>query len=135
MRRDQEAVASQSHLRAPMDRPSPLIAGGAKEGGSEVLGGARGSEAHRDTISLAARLRFDASGSVVDVAPEGAEAAEAVRRDPLRTDEGSAASEGYTIQEAAVLARSSILPQRTAALRLIAAVLEAAAARGEDSPA
>ncbi|PRW59348.1 RNA polymerase II-associated [Chlorella sorokiniana] len=76
--------------------------------------------------SLAARLRFDVEGAVVGLRPAGSSAdvspAEVAERDPLR-QEGGASGEGYSVQEACLLARSSVPQQRVLALRLLRAVL------------
>jgi len=82
------------------------------------------------------RLRFDITGNVVSLKPlqlvtnTALESIEVVSRDPLRQSEKvitdgttSNAAEGYTIEEACVLARSTVFQQRVFALRLLRAVL------------
>ncbi|KAH7617514.1 hypothetical protein NADE_007292 [Nannochloris sp. 'desiccata'] len=87
------------------------------------------------------RLRFNITGNVVSLKPlqlitnTALAPIEVVSRDPLRQSEKiisagpstasapDAAAEGYTIEEACVLARSTVVQQRVFALRLLRAVL------------
>ncbi|KAK9820868.1 hypothetical protein WJX81_007777 [Elliptochloris bilobata] len=79
-------------------------------------------------VSLAAMVRFGLDGAVRGLAAgAGAGPEDVVLRDPLRGE----AEAGYTLREAGALARSSVPAQRTAACRLLGAVL----ARARPTPA
>ena len=75
------------------------------------------------------RLRFSLHGDPVGLAPPSAPPSDALQRDPLRTD---AAALGYSLPEAAMLARSSLPAQRAAGVELLTAVAVKAVARGQD---
>ncbi|DBA80705.1 TPA: hypothetical protein ACH3X1_007944 [Trebouxia sp. C0004] len=100
------------------------------------------SSAERDTgansnsiasadVDVVGRLRFSLEGQVVglkavaDAARGPGDGQQVVQRDILRQSEGSS-PQGYTLQEACMLARSSVTKQRVLALRILAAVLAAA---------
>ncbi|KAL4859817.1 Transcriptional elongation regulator MINIYO [Chlorella vulgaris] len=76
--------------------------------------------------SAASRLRFDLEGCVVGLREAGAAAevspADVAQRDILRQDEAGG-PQGYSLEEACLLCRSSLPQQRVLALRLLAAVL------------
>ncbi|KAL0046547.1 hypothetical protein WJX82_003367 [Trebouxia sp. C0006] len=80
---------------------------------------------------IVGRLRFSLEGQVVGLkgvagATKGpGDDQQVVQRDILRQSEGSS-PQGYTLQEACLLARSSLTKQRVVALRILAAVLAAA---------
>lgn len=110
---------------------------------------------------LAGCLRFDVKGQVVGLkalktpttmdttstststnsgggqTPAGSRAAaraeldDVISRDPIRQAEGQAPVEGYTIEEACLLARSSVVPQRLFALRLLRSILLLAKPSGD----
>ncbi|DBA68651.1 TPA: hypothetical protein ACH3X2_013454 [Trebouxia sp. C0005] len=80
---------------------------------------------------IVGRLRFSLEGQVVglkavaDAARGPGDDQQVVQRDILRQSEGSS-PQGYTLQEACMLARSSLTQQRVLALHILAAVLAAA---------
>jgi hypothetical protein len=74
---------------------------------------------------LAARVRFALDGTPLALAPAVSIPADALQRDPLRSD---ATGEGYTLAEAAALARSALPAQRSAGLGLLRAVVVVAGA-------
>lgn len=83
-----------------------------------------------NTPPLVGRIRFGLDGRPVELCAnwhinsfQASEQERAVARDPLRSAEGSVPSDGYTIQEAVYLTRSTVHQQRVVGFRILEAVL------------
>ena len=121
------AEAEPRLLPSPAARPQPFP-GSARAASPPADGGEGAGDGGG---SAAARLRWGLDGRPAGAAPasEGssrAEAGQVTRRDVLQQAAQGGAPQGYSLTEAALLARSSLPQQRVAALRLLAAVLSQA---------